>query len=784
MNCSHCGDKCDNSKIKIEEHIFCCNGCKTVFELLNENDLCEYYDSETTPGIKIRNEVYYDKFNILDEPEVSRKFILYEDSKIVKVKFSVPQVHCSSCIWLLENLNRLNPNINNSEVNFQKKEILITFEKTTSVKEVAILIASIGYEPVLTSEIQVKSLAHKTLVIKIGIAGFCFGNIMLFAFPEYLGLEEKEFSNFFGWLSMFLALPVMFYAGVDYLKSALKGFRQRFINMDIPIALGMITLFVRSAYEIISETGAGYFDSLSGLIFFLLIGKWFQSKTYDTLSFERNYKSYFPLSVGVKKEGEITSVKLENLKVGDEVVIRNQEIIPADSILQEGNASVDYSFVTGESDYISVNKGEKLYAGGKHNGKEITVILTHKPDNSYLTQLWNSNNLSKEDKTITKLADTVSHYFTIIIISITLLTFLFWFFVDASLIWNTVTSVLIIACPCALAMTIPFTLGNAMRFLGRKSIYVKNIQVIENLSKINHVVFDKTGTLTQASEKKIYYTPVKLDESEINIQVKSLVTHSSHPLSVALNKHLKSVPALEIDDFKEIPNKGVEGLLAKNEIFIGKYDLSQYSNQAFQGSTVAVVINEELVGFYTLTSTFREGIKSLVQKLLQKEYKISLISGDSEADDIKIKEELGIENRQFNCAPLDKLNFVKAKQKEGDTIVMIGDGLNDAGALMESSVGIAVSDDVNYFVPACDTIMSGAALQDLEKLLLYSKISIRIIWAGFTLSFIYNVIGLSFAVSGALSPIVAAVLMPLSSITIVAFTSLTTRYYFKKLFKI
>ncbi|MCB9194699.1 MAG: heavy metal translocating P-type ATPase metal-binding domain-containing protein [Flavobacteriales bacterium] len=774
--CAHCGESCRDSKITIDENHFCCEGCKTVYQILQTNDLCHYYANGETPGNTIRNVAYYDKFDILDDTETKRSFVLFSDQNQQKITFHIPFIHCSSCIWLLENLNKLNENIIASEVNFQKKEILITAKTAISLKEIAILLSSIGYEPSLSISEKNKAKTNHSLLIKIGVAGFCFGNIMLYAFPEYLGLEDKEFSTFFSWLSFGLSLPLIFYAGSDYLKSALDSIQQKFVNMDIPIAVGILTIFGRSTYELITQTGSGYFDSLSGLIFFLLIGKWFQQKTYDTLSFERTYKSYFPLSVNVKGSEGRFHKKLEDLSIGDIIYIRNEEIIPADGLLMSQNATIDYGFVTGESDSVFSSEHEIIYAGGKNKGTEIEIRLTKKANSSYLTQLWNKEEEDHKES-VNTIADKVSKYFTYAVLIITVATALFWIIFDQSKIWTSVTAVLIVACPCALALTIPFTLGNSIRYLGRKGIYLKNTYIIEKLAKINAVAFDKTGTLTKLNHKKLEYT--SLNGQELNQYasvIRSITKNSAHPMSKAIAEFLSSYPEYEVKNYIEVAGLGVSADFSENHYHIGKI------KDKNEGS-VGLYVNQKLVGFFTILPEFREEIESVNRDLNYDKIEQHLISGDSEREDQAISEILHFDSKQYKVSPQDKKDIIKNIQKKNKNVLMIGDGLNDAGALLQANVGIAVSDDVNYFVPACDVIIDGKSIKYLSKLLRFSQLNMRIIKHGFILSFIYNIIGLSFAVSGTLSPIIAAILMPLSSITIVAFTSLSSRYNYNRLFK-
>src|SRR3972149_4671997 len=278
---------------------------------------------------------------------------IIKDEKLFIVTFYVPQMHCSSCIWLLENLYRINPGIIHSEVDFLKKTVTIKFNPNRiSLKQNVELLTSIGYEPQINLEdVEGKKLqtTNKKLIYKIGVTGFCFGNIMLLSFPEYLNIDAADsfFIKFFGWLNLILSLPVFLYSSSGYFISAYKGLQKRILNIDVPISLGIFVLFFRSAFEVITHTGAGYFDSMTGLVFFLLLGKLFQNKTYETLNFDRNYKSYFPLSGILKTNESEVSIPISKLNVGDKIIIRNNEIIPADSVLFGGEGNIDYSFVTG-----------------------------------------------------------------------------------------------------------------------------------------------------------------------------------------------------------------------------------------------------------------------------------------------------------------------------------------------------------------------------------------------------------------------------------------------------
>ncbi|MDP4666064.1 MAG: heavy metal translocating P-type ATPase metal-binding domain-containing protein [Flavobacteriaceae bacterium] len=782
-NCYHCGDECQNELIKSEEKVFCCNGCKTVFELLKEHAMGDYYDMESAPGLKVNGTTDNSKFNYLDEAEISAKFLLFNDGTTAKVSFFIPQIHCSSCIWVLENLNQLHTAFTHSHVLFSKRTLDLSYKpEEIALSEVVALLASIGYEPDLSENIRErKSKTNQKLLLQIGVAGFAFGNIMLLSFPEYLGIDRsfQEFRAFFGYISLFLAIPTFFFSGSDYLKQAWRGIKQRFINMDIPIAVGMCVLLVRSAYEILSQTGAGYLDSLAGLVFFLLLGKWFQRKSYDALSFERDYKSYFPIAVNRIHQEHIEIVEIANLNVADRIILRNQELVPADGILDSDEALIDYSFVTGEADPIFRKRGEQIYAGGRLMGSSIELILSQKVDNSYLTQLWNEQVFKeKSGADLNDISNKVSKYFSVAIFTITIFTAIYWQINNPSIMWHAISSVLIVACPCALALSLPFTLGNITRLHGHFGLYLKNAEVLEQLAKVDTLVFDKTGTITTKTEDSLSYDGISLNQHEINA-LASAVNHSMHPISIAIKAHLgKTQSAVLSSTFHEDLGQGIRATGEDFDIKLGKaiYVGLLTTPQNGNGSEAHLQINGQYKGYFCLKQDFRPGLKSLLNELSGK-YELHLLSGDNDHQKSLFEKEFSFKSLQFNQQPKDKLNYVYELQKAGKAVLMIGDGLNDAGALKQSDVGLAIADDLHQFSPACSAILKSEKLHLLDEFLKSSKTGIRIVYWSFFLSFCYNVVGLYFAVTGQLSPVLAAILMPLSSISVVFFASKMSRKF-------
>lgn len=781
--CVHCGDNCGKHPVMWDGKAFCCNGCSTVYQLLHENELCNYYDFESNPGIKLDGGKFKEKFAFLDEDEIADPLYDFKEGNIRKITLYIPAIHCSSCIWLLENLNILNKGILKSVVNFVKKEAAITFDsEQISIRQLAELLFSIHYIPEITlDKLQERknSDANKKLLYKIGIAGFCFGNIMLLSLPEYVpGHEylETHFKNFFGMMNFLLVLPVFLYSGNDYLKSAFKAIKHRFINIDVPISLGITTLFIQSAFEIFTTSGSGYMDSLTGLIFFLLIGKWYQNRTYQALSFERDYRSYFPVAVSKMEAGEEISTPIEKLKKGDIILIRNQELIPADSILTKGDAQIDYSFVTGESSPVFKDAGDQIFAGGKQMGSAIELTIEKDVVQSRLTQLWNQfEDENNEASRLNSMIDKISKYFTVIIIAIAMFSAIYWLINDNSKAAFAFTSVLIVACPCALALSAPFALGNTMRLMGRLGIYLKSSNVAEKLNSITSIVFDKTGTITQADEVLIKFKGEKLLNDDL-IAVKSLTRHSTHILSSSLYDHFKNIPPEKVENYEELPSMGISGKVNGREIKLGsaKFISEGITESKSLSTEVYLSVDGKIKGHFTLSNQYRKGLSELIESLSAK-YDLHVLTGDNDSEKKNLLQLFPeATNIKFNQSPNDKLEYINKLKQKSKIVLMIGDGLNDAGALKSSDVGISIADDVYHFSPACDAILESSKFSHLAEFLSITKKSIWVVKISFILSFLYNFVGLYFAVQGVLSPIIAAVLMPVSSVSIVAFTTLAT----------
>jgi P-type Cu+ transporter len=816
--CAHCGTLCRGEDFALDDKSFCCHGCRTVFEILSENGLTDFYKLSATAGVRITAANTTDRYKFLDEPAVRGKLVDFSDSKLTRVTFHIPSVHCIACVWLLENLFRLKPGIGQTQVNFPRKEIALSYEtERITLSEIVALLASLGYEPELklaALDSKPKSKIARRLWIQLALAGFAFGNIMLFSISAYLGLDAfagPGFRKMVGAISFVLALPVVTYSALEYWKAAWTSLRKKLLNIDVPIAAGVAAIFIQSTYEVFSGHGDGYFDSLCGLIFFLLCGRLFQQKTYDRLAFDRDYKSFFPLSVtrripltrpsatlspsdgerdGVRgishdfKEAE-EQVSLSQLAVGDRLIIRNGELIPADSKLINGPALIDYSFVTGESEPVAKKADDYLYAGGRQMGGAIEIVMVKNVSQSYLTSLWNQDAFRKEKgELLNQITNTYSQRFTKIVMVVAIGAALFWTFVNPALAVKSFTSVLIVACPCALALAAPFALGTAQRVLSRRNVYLKNPYVIETLAKVDSVVFDKTGTLTAAGAGSVTWQGVLLSEIEER-WLFSMTRHSTHPLAVRIGEAIKHEYFPEpVRSFLETSGCGMECSVAGHEIWMGSaawFATRNIAEPTAEGSVVHVAIDGKYRGHFALTSAVRSETNLLVAGLRGR-VRVSLLSGDNENERERFASLLGPEAElRFNQTPVAKLTFIKCRQAAGKTVMMVGDGLNDAGALRQADVGVAVVENVSAFSPASDVIMAAGMVTRTAEVLNYAKQSLRVVRVAFWISAAYNLVGVGIAASGKLSPVVCAILMPVSSVTVVAFACGAATWLGKKL---
>lgn len=779
IRCFHCGEICPDPPIVLGDKQFCCSGCKSVYAILHQHELDGYYCLNDTPGQTV-HESHESRFQYLDDDQLAAKIISFKNDSITQVQFYLPQIHCSSCLWLLENLHKLHEGIRSSQVNFTDKKVSITFlHKLISLRELAELLARIGYEPYISMqdyERNEQKNDHRAMAIKLGLAGFCFANIMLISFPEYLGLrfiDNPTLSGFFRYVNLFLSLPVFFYAASGFFKNAWTGIQQRFLNIDAPIALAITITFVRSVYEIVTATGAGYLDSMSGIVFFMLIGRALQEKTFTTLKFNRDYKSYFPISVTLIEDGKEISRKIQDIREGDVLKLHHQEIIPVDGILSSKTAEIDYSFVTGEIETTTIHAGDLVYAGGKIQNAGAEVIAVKLFSQNSFTELWNNKAFKETEQLHYSYVETISKYFSAVLLLIAASSFIYWQIHDPGNAWNALTAVLIVACPCTLLLASSYSNGFIIELFAGQGMFVRSVETINHLQHLDHIVLDKTGTISEIRKQDIELIATDCTEEDIE-RILAVVRHSSHPLSKVIARAYPQQKR-DVTDWKETPGQGIEAWLDEQHLKIGKASFAGVE-PVFdrKGSHVYFSIDGSKHGYFVVANLLKPGVEQLLKEL--KGYRISLLSGDNDASFEQMHALFPPGSTLlYNQTPQQKLDYIKGLQQKGEQVLMMGDGINDAGALKQSDVGISVVENHFSFSPASDAILNAGHTPDLCQFIGSARAVRRLIIGTFIYSLLYNIIGLSVAVSAGLQPVIAAILMPASSISVILIAWIGTR---------
>lgn len=774
VRCFHCGDPCGGEHVRAEGHDFCCPGCHAVYGLLQESGLCDYYALSERPGTKVERDGQAMRAELFDLPEVRERLVEHSADGITRVTFHIPVIHCSSCIWLLEHLHRIDAAVLRSRVRFTSKELTVTFrEERLSLRALVELLRRLGYGPSLAGRpAGATGGIPRVLYLRLGIAAFAFGNIMLFSFPEYLGADasDQQLKRGFQFLSLLFSLPVVFFSSTDYFRAAWAGLRTRQVNIDQPIALGIIALFARSVWDVVTGAGPGYFDSLAGLLFFLLVGRWYQAYTYGALSFDRGLNDFLPLVV-LRRSGDAeVPVGVADLRPGDRITVRDQEIVPVDAVLLEGEAHIDNSFITGEPLPVRRTVGEVVKAGGRQRGAAIVLQVLRPFAESHLKRLWEEHASGEGRPGMPRLIDAVARRFTVAVVLLAVGAGLYWWGRDAAQVWPVVTAVLIVACPCALALSMPFTYGHTIRLLGRRGLFLRDAQVVERLAAVDTTVFDKTGTLTEREAHTVRFVGTLPDATAL-ARIRSLARNSMHPLSTVLYHHLRG-HAGYAEQVHEEAGAGIRGTVDGHAVRIGSaaFTGGPGAERTNGAAHVHVAMDGMHLGHFEVVKRARTGMATVVGATgcLTDTH---LLTGDL-AVDPEVAAVFAPHQLHTGCSPADKARFVQGLQAKGRRVLMVGDGLNDAGALRQSDVGITVSETSAALTPASDAILDVRAFADLPAALRLARSARRIVYGSLLLSLAYNITGVSVAISGHLTPLVAAILMPLSSVSVVGFVTL------------
>jgi Cu+-exporting ATPase len=721
---------------------YCCTGCATADAMLGGSD-------QEGPSVKLIDR--YSHLSLIDHKEGLDKI----NGNHWQWTIQLPGIHCTSCLILLERMGEWLPGVRDVRVAFSAKQAVVQFDpEMISVSRLAAWLDFVGYPPSIITQ-KKKTTSG---IAELGITGFAMGNAMMSAFPEYFGLSEEtnyQLLYFFRYSTAFFATISLVVAGKFYLINAYKAVRNRQWSLDIPIALGMLALWVWSAHLLFTGQNGGYFDSLSGLIFFLILGRFLQGRTYAAFSFERTVDDFLPISVFSLTREEF--VRLGDLKEGEEYQIPTEGIVPVKSILM-GKAELDYSFITGESELQQLYRDQTIFAGARNAGSTLIAKVLQAPSQSEVEGLWKS----KDRETTGWVSERITATFTISVLIISVLATVVWWFLNPERAIEIGVSVLIIACPCALSLAAPFAYGTASKLLSDMGLYMKSGLGIEKLAAAQRFFWDKTGTLTErASTVNI----TELSEGDKSV-FRAMVGRSSHPVSRLLAQYLQEGPKATLSRWEEHVGKGIEAEFEGQTFALGS---AQWLNTT--GDQTVMAIEGHVVGGFGSEFSYRANLTELFQAITDLGGEHALISGDHPRELPRNWSKYFEGKSHFNKSPEQKSSLVQGQKNA----VFLGDGLNDVKAMESADLGIAVVENSMSYIPKSGGVLLANQLLELPAMIRYSRRVRSLVKWAYMLSLLYNLSGVALALFGALSPVVAAILMPLSSISVVLFVVLGAR---------
>lgn len=782
-NCFHCSLPTINPIYETsdlnKDRPFCCNGCKTVFHIIKEGDLEKYYQLKRDAEIVDPSPVVSSKENYrhFDEENFKKEYVTRDPRDgSLEIKLYLEGVHCIACLWLIENTPQILDSIISAQLDFDNSLAIFKLKKDSSLSELGVTLNKLGYIPhSIKNDDELRAFKIKEerdYLIKMGIAMACMGNILLFSISIYAGLEgtlKKQFE----WLSFVIALPVLLYSALPFYKSALTSLRQKRFNIDLPISIALIAGGFGGLYTLISNTGEIFFDSLTSLVFLLLLSRYalLKIKQKGVSSSSLEYFSSFGTVTTINADDQDETILAKYLVPGKRIRLSPGDMIPADGKVIEGKGYINTSLLTGESNPIKTKVGSQVFSGTQVISGNYIVSADLVGEETRLGKILKEVHQKKGRLSpIANLSEKISRYFVGIVLIVSA-AILFYFYSIGNISEGSMRALtlLIITCPCALALATPLALTSAIQRLSAKGIIVKSEDTLEKLAKSQEIFLDKTGTLTKglfqvtewsSNEENLYYDIIW-----------SLEYKAQHPIAQALRNYIEAqneIKEVSIENWKEVPGEGVYG-----EISGDVYKIKKFSSADALSTTIALYKNENPVVKIQLRDNLRPDSIHSINRIKQLGLKPSLVSGDSKSNVLDVARLLEINevNTYFRVTPKDKMELVK----KSPLAIMVGDGANDAMALKDAEIGIAVKGSIDISLQAADIYLSKLGVSPLADLIEISRDALKVIKRNMVFSLFYNLIGATLAIKGIINPLWAAVLMPISSLTV-----LLSTYMWKK----
>lgn len=788
ITCSHCELPVPASRVQLGAELqFCCDGCASVYGLLRGAELTAYYDvREKLGGRTERALVTKRTYEDFDDDALQDLLVERWSSNLSRVDLHLEGLHCGACVWLVEKVCSRVPGVREARVDLGRRRLTVAFDpQELKLSALARRLDSFGYPCHANvgdhagSEVREED---RKLLVRMGVAAAAAGNAMLMAFALYSGLAsglDRDLWSLFRWGSLAVTIPAVFWSAVPFFQRAIAAVRARTVHMDIPISLAIGSGFIWGAINTVRGAGEIYFDTLGVLTFLLLVGRYIQQKSQRRSLDEASLlQSLAPSSARMVTADGVKEVPIARVPVGAVVIVQAGDVLPVDGTVISGESSLNLALLTGESLPAEVRPGEQVYAGTLNLERELRIQATASGQSTRVGQLVRSLEQSALLRPkVALLADQVAGYFVVLVTLLALITLLLWWPTSPEHAVENAIALLVVSCPCALAMATPLAISSALGRAARAGILIKSGEAVERLARAQHVVFDKTGTLTEGRlELAAWWGDVDLKPV-----VQALEREATHPVGRALSAGLPSDARIGIEHLQTTLGSGVEGELAGRKIRVGKpsfvlgsRDVPEASRAFVEEqrrlgrSLLAVSVDGEVRALLSLAERVRADTSVAIRELKKLGLRLSLLSGDQQRAVDSVSEYLGnpFTEARGEVSPEGKRDALSLYGK-AEHAVMVGDGVNDAGALVAASVGVAVHGGAEASLKVADVFITQEGLAPLVTLFTGARRTLTVIRRGMVFSLLYNVVSISLAMSGRLSPLVAAILMPLSSITVV-----------------
>lgn len=807
--CYHCGLPVDEqghftSTVAGEQREFCCHGCRTVCETIYASGLESFYTQSTRSDTLAPPPTVAKELDAYDLDEVQSDYVdTLEPQRTIQLL--VEGIHCAACVWLIEKALKRQPGVIDAEVNLTAKRLKLRWDNDQiRLSQLMQLLADIGYAAVpFDPETAEGALAkrHRGLLYRMAFAGFAMMNMTWVSIALYAGADEGQFRQWFHWIGFVIATPTLLYSGYPFIKNGLTGLKHRYLTMDLPIAIGASSTYLYSSYVTFtaSTTGHVYFDTVVNFLFVILVGRYIEAiSKRRALSATQRLLELQPKLANRVEGDDIRIVPIRHVQLGDIMLVKPGGSVPVDGVIVSGDSAVDESMLTGESLPVPKQPGDRVVAGSINGEGAFRVRTEQVLRNTALAKIVALMDEAQASKApIQSLADRIVPWFVLATLTLATLTFLYWWQFDFEIALLAATSVLVVTCPCAFGMATPMSVAVATGVGASRGVLVKRGEALEQLSRVNHVVFDKTGTLTEGrlrvSQLKSFS---ELDEKELLRLAASVEQHSEHGIASAIcdSAKQKRLPLSEISGFVSTPGKGVKASISNQQVWVGTaawlgdQGMSISSEQAqqlaaseSQGiSCVLIAINGQVAGMLGLLDELRQDAANTVHALLAAGLKVTVLSGDKQAVVDAVTAPLGSVSRQAEVLPQDKSAVIRHLQQQGDIVAMVGDGINDAPALIQADVGMAMASGTDVSVESADVVLSHQELQKVAEARQLATRTLKTIRQNIVLSISYNVIMVPLAMMALVSPLVAALTMPISSLVVIGNAARIGRIFKKR----